>query len=104
MMDWIATTWQSFIDWLVEVFNALMDFIKDVFLDVFELLMSGVVYIFSLIQPPDFLSQGIGVLFNSLHPDILYFLSMSGLDSGLAVYGTGVVFRLTRKLFTLGQW
>ncbi len=104
MMDWIATTWQQFVDWLGEVIDALFAFIKDVFLDVFELFMSGIVYIFSLIQPPDFLSQGVGVLFSSLHPDILYFLSMSGLDNGLAVYGSGVAFRLLRKLFTLGQW
>ena len=104
MMDWIASTFQSFVDWLKEVFDALMSFIKDVFLDVFELFMSGIVYIFSLIQPPDFLTSGIGVLFNSIHPDILYFLSMSGLDNGLAVYGSAIAFRLLRKLFTLGQW
>lgn len=104
MMQWFSDTWNSFVDWLYSVFETLFDFIKDVFLIVFELVLDGVVFVFTAITPPDFLSVGIGSLFNALHPDIVYFLSMSGLDSGLAVYGAGVSFRLLRKLFTLGQW
>lgn len=103
-MEFIKSTWQKFVIWLGEVFQSLLDFIKDVFLIVFELFLDGVVFVFNAITPPDFLSTGLSGLFNVLHPDILYFLAMSGLDQGLAIYGTGVSFRLIRKLFTLGQW
>lgn len=104
MMDFIKQTWESFTTWLGEVFKSLFDFIKDVFLIVFELVLDGVVFVFNAITPPDFLAVGLSGLFNVLHPDILYFLSVSGVDQGLAIYGTGVSFRLLRKLFTLGQW
>ena len=103
-MDWLAQTWQGFIDWLYEIFLALMGWFQDVFLNIFELLMNGIVYIYGLLQPPEFLTNGMSSLFASLHPDILYFLSMSKLDTALAIYGAGVSFRLLRKLFTLGQW
>ncbi len=104
MIDWFKETWESFVDWLYEIVQVIFEFLQDVFLFVFERIMDGVVFIFNTITPPDFLSAGIGTLFNALHPDIVYFLSMSGLDSGLAIYGAGVSFRLLRKLFTLGQW
>ncbi len=104
MIEFIKTTWEDFTTWLGEVFQSLFDFIKDVFLIVFELLLDGVVFVFNAITPPDFLATGMAGLFNVLHPDILYFLSMSGIDQGLAIFGAGVSFRLIRKLFTLGQW
>lgn len=104
MIDWFKETWESFVNWLYEIVQVIFEFFQDVFLYVFERIMDGVVFIFNTITPPDFLSAGIGTLFNALHPDIVYFLSMSGLDSGLAIYGAGVSFRLLRKLFTLGQW
>lgn len=104
MMNFIKQSWQNFVTWLGEVFTALMDFIKDVFLVVFELVLDGVVFVFNTITPPEFLANGLGGLFSSLHPDILYFMSVSGIDQGLAIYGAGVSFHLLRKLFTLGQW
>lgn len=104
MMDWFAETWQGFVDWLSEVFDTLFTFLADLPLNTFELIMDGVVYMYSLIQPPDFLSGGISTLFAAIHPDIVYFLGQSNLDTGLAIYGAGVSFRLLRKLFTLGQW
>ena len=104
MMQWLADTWDGFIDWIYDILRIIFTFIRDLFLDIFELILDGVVYLFQSIEPPQFLTNGLGDLFNSLHPDILYFLSMSGLDSGLAIYGAGVSFRMLRKLFTLGQW
>ncbi|MCP4262934.1 MAG: hypothetical protein GY774_36300 [Planctomycetes bacterium] len=104
MMDWLADTWQAFIDWCYDILEIVFTFLKDLALNVFELIMDGVVYVYSLLQPPDFLTGGMQSLFSALHPDILYFLGQSGLSTGLAIYGAGVSFRLLRKLFTLGQW
>lgn len=104
MMNWFKETWQDFVDWLLEILLIILTFFKDLALNVFELLLDGVVIMYNSIQPPTFLTNGLQVLFNSIHPDILYFLSISGVDTGLAIYGAGVSFRLLRKLFTLGQW
>lgn len=104
MMDWIADTWQGFVDFLQEILVMILTFIRDLALTIFELIMDGVVYMFNSITPPEFLTNDLSTLTNALPTDILYFLNMSGLSAGLAIYGAGVTFRLLRKLFTLGQW
>jgi hypothetical protein len=43
-------------------------------------------------------------LFALLHPDILFFVNTFRIDECLGLIGLGYVVRLTRKLFTLGQW
>jgi hypothetical protein len=104
MMQWFSDTWQGFIDWAHEILVIFFTFFRNIALDMFELLMDGIVYVFNLLQPPTFLTSGAQSFFDGLPSDILYFLSMSGLATGLAIYGAGISFRLLRKLFTLGQW
>jgi hypothetical protein len=104
MIEWIEELISSILAWLLSLVMWVLNFLKDMVLSVFELVLDGVVLVFNSITPPEFLSNGLGVLFGALHPDILYFLSMSGLDVALSIYGAGVSFRLLRKLFTLGQW
>jgi hypothetical protein len=103
-IDWIATTWAEFIAWCQLILERLLTFFTDSFLNIFELITDGVVYIFTLLEPPEFLTGGLGSLFSALPNDISYFLGQSGLAAGLAIYGAGITFRLLRKLFTLGQW
>lgn len=104
MMEWIVNNMQGWVSWVHQQLILLMNFIENLFLDMFELLMEGVVFIFIQIEPPQFISEGMGAVFLHLPPDILYFFHMSGLSSGLAIYGTGFSFYLLRKLATLGQW
>jgi hypothetical protein len=104
LINWLVQTWNGFIAWIQSILVALLTFIKDLFLNIFELLMDGVVYVFTLLTPPDFLTTGLDSAFTILPNDLLYFLSQSGLAAGLGIYGAGVSFRLLRKLFTLGQW
>lgn len=102
--QWFIDLWNGFVDWIIEILILVLTFIKDVFLTLFELLLDGVVYMFELISPPDFLATGLGSLFSALPSSVSYMLMQSGLAEGLAIYGAGVTFNLLRKLFTLGQW
>lgn len=104
MMDWLTDVFQGFVDWLHDLFLMLLNFLKDLFLFVFEMLMDGIVYMFTKFQPPVFLTNGVGTLFEAVPSDILYFLNMSAFSTGLAIFGAGVSFRMLRKLVTLGQW
>lgn len=102
--QWFKDLWDGFVEWLVEVVILILTFIKDVALTLFELFLDGVIHMFELIQPPDFLAAGLNGLFSAIPSSTSYMLMQSGLAEGLAIYGAGVTFRLLRKLFTLGQW
>ena len=103
-VSWLKQTYDELIKWFEETFILILGFFKDLFLNVFELMLDGVVFVFLLLEPPELLTSGLDSAFNGLSNDLLYFLSQSGLAAGLAIYGSGVSFRLLRKLFTLGQW
>jgi hypothetical protein len=104
LIDFFVETWNGFIEWIQSILTALLVWFKDVFLTIFELIMNGIVYVFTLLTPPDFLTAGMQSVASSIPNDVAYFLSQSGLGAGIAIYGTGVSFHLLRKLFTLGQW
>lgn len=104
LIDWMAQTWADFVDWIQDILAVLLGWLKGFVLDIFELLLMGIVYVFGLITPPQFIVNGLDGVFGALPSDITYFLAQSGLSQGLAIYGAGVSFRLLRKLFTLGQW
>lgn len=104
LINWLTATWNDFINWIGDLLALILQWFTDVFLTIFELVLDGVVYVFGLLEPPDFVVGGLGNLFSALPNDIAYFLGQSGIAAGLAVFGAGVAFRLLRKLFTLGQW
>lgn len=102
--QWLKELWESFSTFIIDILIALIDFARDFVLSIFELFMDGFVYIFTLMQPPEFMANGLSEMTQFIHPDIAYFLGETGVAQGFAIYGVGVTFRLTRKLFTLGQW
>jgi hypothetical protein len=104
LINFIKQFFTDVVTFFQDVLTAILTWFQDVFLTIFELMMNGVVYIFALLEPPEFLSTGLDSAFTALPDDLTYFLSQSGLAAGLALYGAGVSFRLLRKLFTLGQW
>lgn len=72
---------------------------------VFEGVTGGITYIVYKIPVPDFLGGGgMQTLFSALPSDVIYFVWFFGVPEGLALIGAGVLFRLTRKALTLGQW
>lgn len=92
-------------EWLKGLFGDFMEFLIDLPVKIFGGILDGIIYILSLIPVPDFLQQGLlQTLFNSLGSDVLYFVDFFGVDKGLGVIGAAIVFNLTRKALTLGQW
>ena len=104
IVQWFKDLWQGFVDWLIDIAIIILTFIKDLFLVIFELFLDGVIFVFTAIPVPDFLTNGLSVVFSALPESVTYFLSVSGFSEGLAIYGAGVTFNMLRKLFTLGQW
>jgi hypothetical protein len=102
--NWFLDLYDDLKDFLMDILKEVFEFIKDIALNVFELLLQGVVFVLSSIPVPDFLTTGIDTLASGLHPSVLWMLGQTGFAQGLAIFGAGVMFRMTRKVFTLGQW
>lgn len=107
-MDWIVTLlqdyWNQTQTFLIIILNNTFNFFKDLFLDIFLGILDAVSSVFTAIPAPSFLNTGLSSLFSSLDPGVVYFLSQAGLFQGLTIFGSGVAFRIMRKVFTLGQW
>jgi hypothetical protein len=96
-------------NWLAGMLAALIQAIKQILLDIVTALLEAVLGLFATaieaIGVPDWLSNNsIGGLLSNLPPGVLWFLDTMKIPEGLAIIGLGVVFRLVRKLLTLGQW
>lgn len=99
---------KQFTDWLFAlvkgVFSAAWQFIQDVLIAFFGLVVDAFVAIVSAVPVPAFLSGGLGSVWGTLDPGILYVVSACGVPAALAIIGAGYGFRLTRKFLTLFQW
>lgn len=95
--DW--EIWCNLKKWGADFLLDLVEVFQDFFYWVVDTLMGMAVYIVSLLPSLDFLV----IDWSSLAP-WFWFIDAMGLDLALGIYGAALVFRLTRKLFTLGQW
>ncbi len=100
MFDWVTDVinyiqclWDTFIVWSGD--QAV--FLVRSFLEA----LAGVI---GFIPVPSQLSSGLSSLTASIDPSIIYFLVNTGVPQALGILGAGALFRLSRKLFTLGQW
>lgn len=111
IVSWITAVLRFFsrvFEWFLGMLKDIMEFIADIPVLVFEGVLDGAIYLLSAIPVPEFMASGsqgaLQVAFSALHPDVQYLIDFFGIHAGLAVIGAGVVFRLTRKAATLGQW
>lgn len=95
----------AILEFIKGVWDDIVEFAEDLPIKVIKGILDAVYYVLSLIPTPDFLSNfKIGSILGPVEPYIGYFLQMSGLGNALLIVASGVAFRLTRKLVTLGQW
>ncbi|MCG7563336.1 hypothetical protein [Pseudoalteromonas sp. McH1-42] len=104
VIDWLVSVWQSVIDWFYGVILFILNALLWVALELLDLLLQGFRLVFSAVEPPDFITSGLGSVSGAISPDVAYFLSATGFSDALAIVGLGYTFRITRKLLTLFQW
>ena len=102
--QWFVELWQDFLKWLQETTKEMLLEIKDLSLDLFELGLEGAVFAIGLITPPSFVANSLSSVVSAIPPGANYLLGQSGLTEGLSIYGAAVMFRLARKIYTLGAW
>lgn len=102
LFNWIARIFE----WFTGMFKDMMEFFGDLPVLIFKGILEGVIYLLSAIPVPAFLQGGslLQGVFGALSPDVQYLVGFFGIPAALGIFGAGVVFRLTRKAFTLGQW
>lgn len=102
VMKFFRDIWQDFIDWMKELRDDTLTEIKDLSLDLFELFVSGGVAAIAAVVPPDVLATSLDTISGALHPSVHYFLAQSGLSQGMSIIGSAVMFRIARKIYSLG--
>lgn len=107
-MEWISDKIDAALAWIAAsigaVFSAITGWLKDFAVWVLDALLTGIVVLVEAIPVPSFLQNGLSGLFSALPQPLIYLLVETGLVAGLGVVGAGVLFNLTRKALTLGQW
>lgn len=105
MDNWFTKITYGFFKLIHDSFIALYDLFIDFFLSIIDLILSAIAGVLNSIPVPDFLTNvSISSLINQLPPFALYIANHMHIGAAFAVLLSGVIFRLTRKFFTLGQW
>lgn len=92
-------------EWFLGMLKDILEFFTDLPLIVLRGVLDGAIYLLGLIPVPSFISGGLlQTAFNGLNNDVQYLVAFFGIPAALSIIGVGVVFRLTRKALTLGQW
>lgn len=95
MKDWLLEQTQKVFEYLIDILLFLPRFIFDFILQILS-------YVINWLSPPEFLSEY--TISDYIHEDIAWLLYMSGFDISLGIIGSAIVFKLVRRLMTLGIW
>lgn len=105
MINWLQKLSDWFIGLLKPLYDAFIALMHDLFMWVVDLVLGALGALISSIPAPAFLSNNsIGSLVNQLPPFSLYIAGQLGIHDAMVILLSGVLFRLARKFFTLGQW
>jgi len=108
-MNGIINAISAFAQWLLSLvvkgFAAIFDLLGDVLLAAADGFLQAVAAIIAALPAPTFLqSVNLQSLFVSIGPDVLYFLGVFNIGTGITLLGAGFGFRMLRKIVTLFQW
>jgi len=94
--------WDDIVTFLGDLWDDLLEFFTDVFIFLLDLFLSGIAFIIEQIPVPDFAAN---MDLNALiAPEITWMVTQVGLPTAMAIIGAAIVFRILRKIFTLGIW
>lgn len=104
-MGWLEklTTWLK--EQLVAFFSAIGELFHDLGVWLFESVCDLTVWIVDNIGVPSFMTEySFQGLFDAMGPTAGWILTTFRIGECFAILGVGMIFRLLRKLLTLGQW
>jgi uncharacterized protein DUF2523 len=105
MFSFFSQLYSDFQAWFTGIWADFIEFVEYIPIKLLDLLLSAFASLLEAIPVPDFvINNGLQSAINGLSPDILYFLSQSGMDSALLILSSGFAFRFLRKVVTLFQW
>lgn len=108
LMDWLSDKLDNILLWILElvknIFETLWDWVTDLLLTLLDLFLSAIVFLFSAIPAPDFITSGLSSTVGNFPALLLYIMQHSGVTAALGIMSTGLLFRLIRKAVTLFQW
>lgn len=106
MDNWFSNITAWLLGLVQSIFAALLSFIHDAFVWLFDGILSAIAALIAAIPVPSFLASGVNVAsyFTGFPAFTFYVLDQLQIGACLAVISSGVLFRLTRKAFTLFQW
>ena len=105
MFEWFLSLYHDAQSWFIGVWADFVEFLSYLPVKILDSVLGAVATVFEAVPVPEFVqNNGLQTALNSISPDILYFVGMSGLDNAMAVLSAGFAFRLLRKLITLFQW
>lgn len=108
IVSWFTALFRWFgriFEWLLGILKDVFEFITDLPLVILHGILDGAIYLLTLIPVPSFIQGGLlQTAFSGLSNDVQYLVSFFGIPAALSIIGAGVIFRLTRKALTLGQW
>ena len=95
--------------WLLQLLQkfwaAIETFFGDLIVTLLESVLQLIVLAFESLPVPDFLTQNsIGSLLSNAGPTVGWFVEVFKIPECMGILATGIVFRLLRKLLTVGQW
>lgn len=104
-MGWLTDLTKWLGDQIKALWDAIEAFFNDLLVTAVEVCTQVALTIIEALPNPEFLTTySLCNLLNMAGPDVGFFLQTFRIGEGLGVLALGYVFRLTRKLFTLGQW
>lgn len=105
-MGWLndLTTWLH--DFFLAIWDAICNFFHDAGVYIFQAILDGGSYIINHIPAPDFLNDySLSAMIAAVNnPTFFWAISEFKIPECFAVIAAGVLFNLTRKALTLGQW
>lgn len=94
-MEWLIDWFTKFKDWLYEVLLYIPQ-------KLFDLLLQAIIVIIDSLPMPEFILEN--KFSDLIGPELMFFLSKSGLGVALPIVGSAFVFYFFRRVLTVGIW
>ncbi|WP_068637250.1 hypothetical protein [Thauera butanivorans] len=104
-MNWLTDLTNWLFELVKKAIDAIWDFLQDAFIAVADVVLGIVASAIEAIPVPSFVTQySLGNLLSQMHPDILFFVGILQIPTGLSFLAAGFGVRMIRKAVTLFQW